>query len=141
MNDRTLPLRVERQSASALALARHLATSAGVARVHHPGLAVHPQHDLARRQMKAFGGVLSFELAGGAPAARAFIDALALVANAVSLGGVETLASHVGSMWHTGAADGQGAMPAGLIRLAVGLEHPDDIVRDVERGLAAANSA
>ena len=138
---RTLPLRVERQSESALALARHLESCAGVERVHYPGLVSHPQQRLASRQMSAFGGVLSFELTGGGAAARAFVDALELVANAVSLGGVETLASHVGSMWHAGAADGQGAMPAGLIRLAVGLEHPDDIVRDLERGLAAARSA
>ena len=138
---RTLPLRVERQSETALTLARHLETRAGVARVHYPGLASHPQHRLAAHQMTAFGGVLSFELAGGGSAARAFVDALDLFANAVSLGGVETLASHVGSMWHAGAAEGQGAIPAGLIRLAVGLEHPDDIVRDLEHGLAAAQSA
>ncbi|MCB1906149.1 MAG: aminotransferase class I/II-fold pyridoxal phosphate-dependent enzyme [Rhodocyclaceae bacterium] len=136
---RTLPLRVERQSETALALARHLEGRAGITRVHYPGLSSHPQHELAERQMTAFGGVLSFELEAGAGGARSFVDALDLVANAVSLGGVETLASHVGSMWH--AADGQGAMPAGLIRLAVGLEHPDDIVRDIERGLAAAAKA
>lgn len=138
---RTLPLRVERQSATALALARHLEAHAGVARVHYPGLQSHPQHALARRQMKASGGLLSFELAGGYRAAQRFVAALQLATQAVSLGGVETLAVHAASVWEGSLTPQQieqaGVSPA-LVRLAAGLESAADLIADVDRALALA---
>ena len=139
---RTLPLRVERQSATTLALARHLEGHPAVARVHYPGLASHPQHALAKRQMKAFGGVLSFELAGGYRAAQRFITGLQLATQAVSLGGVETLAVHAASVWEGSLTPEQieqaGVSPA-LVRLAAGLESATDLIADVDRALALAD--
>ena len=138
---RTLPLRLERQNATALALACHLEGHPAVARVHYPGLASHPQHALAKRQMKAFGGVLSFELAGGYRAAQRFVAALQLATQAVSLGGVETLAVHAASVWEGSLTPEQieqaGVSPA-LVRLAAGLESATDLIADVDRALALA---
>lgn len=138
---RTLPLRVERQSATALALARFLEGRPEVARVHYPGLESHPQHALARQQMKAFGGVVSFDMAEGYDAARRFVAALELAAHAVSLGGVETLAIHSASVWEGSLTPEQiarsGVSP-GLVRLAVGLESPADLQQDLAQALAAS---
>lgn len=139
---RTLPLRVERQCATALALARHLEGHPAVARVHYPGLASHPQHALAKRQMKASGGVLSFELAGGYHAAQRFVTALQLASQAVSLGGVETLAVHAASVWEgslTPEQIGEAGVSPALVRLAAGLESAADLIADVDRALALAN--
>jgi len=139
---RTLPLRVERQCTTALALARHLEGHPAVARVHYPGLASHPQHALAKRQMKAFGGVLSFELVGGYRAAQRFVTALQLATQAVSLGGVETLAMHAASVWEGSLTPEQieqaGVSPA-LVRLAAGLESAADLIADVDRALVPTN--
>ncbi|MEK7875214.1 MAG: aminotransferase class I/II-fold pyridoxal phosphate-dependent enzyme [Pseudomonadota bacterium] len=139
---RTLPLRVERQCTTALALARHLESHPAVARVHYPGLASHPQHALAKRQMKAFGGVLSFELIGGYRAAQRFVTALRLATQAVSLGGVETLAVHAASVWEGSLTPEQieqaGVSPA-LVRLAAGLESAADLIADLDRALAPAD--
>ncbi len=140
---RTLPLRVRRQCDTALELARLLERHEAVQAVHYPALDSHPQHALAQRQMAAGGGVLSFELRGAA-AARAFVRQLQLATNAVSLGGVETLVAHVGTMWEDGLDDRPGTaepMPPGLVRLAVGLEHPADLARDLTQALAAASTA
>ena len=139
---RTLPLRVERQCTTALALARHLESHPAVARVHYPGLASHPQHALAKRQMKAFGGVLSFELIGGYRAAQRFVTALRLATQAVSLGGVETLAVHAASVWEGSLTPEQieqaGVSPA-LVRHAAGLESAADLIADLDRALAPAD--
>ncbi|MCB1957800.1 MAG: aminotransferase class I/II-fold pyridoxal phosphate-dependent enzyme [Rhodocyclaceae bacterium] len=133
---RTLPLRVQRQNETALSLARYLSTHPRVTRVHYPGLESHPGHDLATRQMRGFGGVLSFEHRDGAAGARSFVERLRLATNAVSLGGVETLVAHVGSMWEDGLdQERHAAMTPGLVRLAVGLEHPDDLRRDLASAL------
>ena len=136
---RTLALRVTRQSDSALLLARMLEAHPAVAKVHYPGLERHPQHALARRQMKAFGGVLSIELAGGYAAAQSLVARLELVANAVSLGGVESLAVHAASVWEGSLSIAQieaaGVSPS-LVRIAVGLEHPEDLARDFVQALA-----
>lgn len=137
---RTLPLRVRRQSETAMRIASFLQDHPDVAVVNYPGLASHPQHALAARQMSAFGGLMSFELKGDADAARRFVAALQLAANAVSLGGVETLAVPVGAMWE-GTLGGEAEAPAmagGLVRLAVGLEHPDDLLRDLAQALEQA---
>jgi len=137
---RTLPLRVERQSATALELARFLEGHPAVSRVHYPGLESHLQHDLARRQMKAFGGVLSFEVAGGYAAAQRLVGSLELAANAVSLGAVETLAVHAASVWEGSPGPeeiAQAGISPALVRLAVGLESAQDLKADLARALAA----
>lgn len=135
---RTLPLRVERHGATALAIARFLEGHPAVARVHYPGLESHPQHSLARCQMKGFGGVLSFELKAGYEAAQRLVSSLELASNAVSLGGVETLAVHAASVWEGSLSPEQieraGVSP-GLVRLAVGLESAADLIADLQRAL------
>ncbi len=139
---RTLALRVERQNQTALRLATHLAGHQKVARVHYPGLPSHPQHSLATRQMRGgFGGLLSFELRGGFAAANSFVNAMRLPARAVSFGGFESLATQPAAMWSgsigDAAAQTAGITP-GLIRFAVGLENPDDLIEDLDRTLALA---
>lgn len=138
---RTLPVRIERQSATALTLAERLAGHAQVTAVNYPGLPTHPQHSLAARQMRAFGGLLSFDVAGGAGAARRFCDAVELAQLATSLGGPETLVTVPAQTTHVGLdPDDQVAagITPGLVRLSVGLEHPDDLWADLQVGLAAA---
>ena len=137
---RTLALRVQRQNQTALCLAEHLSKHPKVARVHYPGLTSHPQHVLATRQMRGgFGGLLSFELRGGFKAGNEFVNAMRLPARAVSFGGFESLATQPAAMWAgslgDSAAEAAGLAP-GLIRLAVGLEHPDDLIEDLDRTLA-----
>ena len=137
---RTLALRVQRQNQTALRVARHLAEHPKVARVHYPGLTSHPQHALAARQMRGgFGGLLSFELRDGFEAGNKFVNTMRLPARAVSFGGFESLATQPAAMWAgsigDSAAEAAGIVP-GLIRLAVGLEHPDDLLEDLDRTLA-----
>jgi cystathionine beta-lyase/cystathionine gamma-synthase len=139
---RTLPLRIERQNQSALCIANFLAGHAKVERVHYPGLASHPQHALAVRQMPGgFGGLLSFEVRGGFEAGNRFMNTMRIPARAVSFGGFESLATQPAAMWAGSigddAAKAAGIAP-GLIRLAVGLEHPDDLLEDFEAALAGA---
>ena len=136
---RTLPVRIERQSATALALALHLAAHPNVSAVHYPGLASHPQHVLAQRQMRAFGGLLSFEVADGASAAARFCESLTVARLASSLGGPETLVTVPAQTTHVGIdPDEQVAVgiPPSLVRVSVGLEHVDDLLADVDRALA-----
>ena len=97
---KTLPLRMRRHVESANELAQRLEKQAGVERVHYPGLASHPQAELARRQMRGGGGIITLELAGGIPAATAFLKSLHYFALAESLGGVESLAEHPAIMTH-----------------------------------------
>ncbi|GGM61359.1 cystathionine gamma-synthase [Thermopolyspora flexuosa] len=141
---RTLVMRVERQNAGALALARFLQAHPGVAAVNHPGLPEHPQHGLAVRQMRGFGGLLSFEPHGGREAAERLLSALRLVRRSPSLGGYRTLAVRPAAMWALELSDEElteAGVPPALIRVAVGLENPDDLVADFERALAAAGAA
>jgi cystathionine gamma-lyase len=138
---KTLHLRMERHCENALALARWLEKRPEVARVIYPGLASHPQHALAARQMKAFGGMLSFELAGGLEAADAVASTTRLFTLAESLGGVESLIEIPASMTHasipaeTRRAQG---LADGLVRLSVGVEHVDDLRDDLQAAFAAA---
>jgi cystathionine beta-lyase/cystathionine gamma-synthase len=138
---RTLPLRVQRQNESALAVARFLAAHPAVETVHYPGLETHPQHALAKRQMTGFGGVLGFEVCGGYAATERAMARLRLVKQAVSLGGFETLAVHAAAMW-AGTLGEEGARRAGvqpnLVRLSIGLEEAADIVADLDRALGGA---
>lgn len=131
----TLPLRVGRQCSSAEQLAAFLATRSDVAAVHYPGLVSHPGHEIASRQMKAFGTVVSFDL-GTQMRADAFLGALTLVREATSFGGVLSMAERR-ARW------GGDAVSEGLIRFSVGCEAADDILADVTAGLdaAAARSA
>jgi cystathionine beta-lyase/cystathionine gamma-synthase len=136
---RTLVLRVQRQNQTALRLAKHLAEHPKVSHVHYPGLLSHPQHALALQQMRGgFGGLLSIELRGGFKAGNDFINAMRLPARAVSFGGFESLATQPAAMWAgsigDSAAEAAGIAP-GLIRLAVGLEHPDDLLEDLDQAL------
>jgi len=137
---RTLFVRVERQQASALEIAQRLEGAPGVKAVHHPGLESHPGHALAARQQKGFGSMLSVELEGGIDAVRAFVEPLGVFTLAESLGGVESLIAHPALMTHlamTPEARKTAGIGDGLIRLSVGLEHPDDLWADLERGLRA----
>jgi cystathionine gamma-synthase len=127
----TLPLRVRAQSAGALAVARFLESHPGVECVHYPGLESHPGHALAARQMRdGFGAVVSLQVPGGAAEAMAVTARVRLFRRATSLGGVESLIEHRASM--EGPAT---RTPANLLRLAVGLEHPDDLLADLARAL------
>ena len=135
---KTLHLRVERQCANALALARALEGHAAVRRVLYPGLPSHPGHEVARRQMSAFGGMVTLELAGGLPAAESFYDRLRLVARAASLGGVESLASLPLHTSHYGLPPEklrEAGIDPGMVRLSLGVEDAADLVADVARAL------
>ncbi|MBB5213752.1 trans-sulfuration enzyme family protein [Parapusillimonas granuli] len=135
---RTLSLRMERINANALALAQWLETHPAVERVYYPGLASHPQHELARRQMSGYGAVIAFSLKGGFQAGTRFVSALRLATHAVSLGGVETLAVHTAAMW-AGTMTEEQMISAGIepnfIRMSVGVEHIDDLKADLAQAL------
>ena len=128
---RTLPVRLERMQATALELARRLGEHPGVPRVFYPGLAEHPGHELARRQMEGFGTMLAFQVEGGADRADAVCGAVRVITNATSLGGVETLIEN------RAAQPGEEHLPEGLIRVSVGCEHPEDLWEDLAGALQA----
>jgi methionine-gamma-lyase len=135
---RTLGLRVERHNQNALALARFLEAHAKVERVHYPGLASHPQHELARTQMSGFTGMLSVELRGDFRAAEQLIASLKLALNAASLGGYETLVVHPAAMWGQQlSVEQRAAMEISdrLVRVSVGLEDEADLIRDFAQAL------
>lgn len=141
---KTLHLRMERHAENALALATFLEGHPQVERVIYPGLASHPQHALARRQMRTPGGMLAFTIRGGLPAATAFLRAVRVFACAESLGGVESLIEHPAIMTHASVpAEVRAALGIadGFIRVSVGVEHVDDLRADLERGFAAARGA
>ena len=136
---RTLGVRLAQQCASAIAVAEMLSKRENVISVHYHGLKSFPQHELARRQMRAFGSVLAFEIRGGKDAARKFIDGVRLARPAVSLGGPETLVCHPASSTHVGIApdvQSESGITEGLIRISIGLEATSDIVADLENALA-----
>src|SRR4029453_17501475 len=138
---KTLPLRMQRHAETAAELARRLEDSPGVARVHYPGLASHPQHELCVRQMRSGGGMISVELDGGLDMARRFLAGLRVFALAESLGGVESLAEHPAVMTHASiprAVREPLGITDSLVRLSVGLEHVEDLWSDLEHGLRAA---
>jgi cystathionine beta-lyase/cystathionine gamma-synthase len=136
---KTLPLRMARHSANGLALARFLAGHPKVRQVHYPGLPTHPQHELACRQMRGFGGMLAFDL-GSLEAARRLLDRVELLALAESLGGVETLISHPATMTHAAVpAERRAALGItdGLVRLSAGIEDVEDLQEDLDAALGA----
>lgn len=135
---RTLPVRLRQQTASAQLLAESLEGHPAVAEVRYPGLPSHPQHELAKRQLKSFGGILSFELVGGYEAGESLVQALRLAVHAPSLGGPETLICHPASTTHAGLDEEQLAdsfISPGTIRISCGLEETADVVADFAQAL------
>jgi cystathionine gamma-synthase len=127
---RSLHCRMERHSANALALAGALEGHPAVAAVHYPGLASHPAHEVAKRQMRSFGGMLSLRVGGGREGALRAVSRVKLFLNATSLGGTESLIEHRAS------SEGRASTaPPDLLRASVGLEHPDDLVADLRQAL------
>jgi cystathionine gamma-synthase len=135
---KTLALRMERHCANAAAVAGMLETQPGVASVLYPGLPGHPGHDLAARQMRRFGGMVSFTLAGGVEAAKRFCAATRLFALGGSLGGVESLVAYPPTMSHFAMQGTDLAADPALVRLSVGIEALDDILADLHQALAAS---
>ncbi|HEX6998672.1 MAG TPA: cystathionine gamma-synthase [Gammaproteobacteria bacterium] len=141
---RTLGLRIREQERNTRAIVELLASHPAVTAVHYPGLVTHPGHEIAARQQRGFGAIVSFELAGGTAAVRAFLDGLTCLSLAESLGGVESLVAHPATMTHAGmdpdARRGAGVGDS-LLRLSVGIEDVADLERDLRRGLDRALAA
>lgn len=136
---KTLALRVERQNASALAVARWLDQHSAVTAVHYPGLPGHPGHDIATRQMSGFGGMLAFELAGGFDAVRAVLPRLRLAYLAANLGQVETIVGPPATTSHvelTAAQRAEAGISEGLVRYSTGIEDVEDLIADLDQALA-----
>jgi len=127
---RSLPCRMEKHSENAMAVAQYLVSHRGVERVLYPGLPSHPNHEAARRQMSAFGGMLSFRVRGGREAAIRAASRLKVFVNATSLGATESLIEHRAS-----SEGPTSKTPQDLLRVSVGLEHPDDLTEDLAQAL------
>ncbi|HKP77153.1 MAG TPA: PLP-dependent aspartate aminotransferase family protein [Longimicrobiaceae bacterium] len=140
---KTLAVRMERHNRNGMAVAAWAERHPGLARVHYPGLASHPDHATAARVLDGFGGMVGFEIAGGGPAAARFVRALKLAKLAPSLGGVETLVSeprytsHAGMTPERRAANG---IRDGFVRISLGIEDADDLIADFDQALAAASA-
>jgi cystathionine gamma-synthase len=132
----TLPYRMRVHCANAQRVAEYLAAHPKVRAVHYPGLPGHATHHVAKAQMTGFGGMLSFEVEGGKQAALALAGRMRLFTRATSFGGVESLVEH-----HASIAGPHSTVPQGLLRLSVGLEHPDDLVADLDEALGASRNA
>jgi cystathionine beta-lyase/cystathionine gamma-synthase len=138
---KTIELRMERQCDNADAAARHLARHPRVARVHFPGLESHPGHEVACRQMRRPGAMVSLELHGGEPAARKFLSSLRLFTLAESLGGTASLANHPATMTHASVEPDvreSVGITGGLIRLSLGIENGEDLLADLDQALEAS---
>ncbi len=136
---KTLALRMEEHNRNALALARWLGSHPRVAEVLHPGLASHPQHELARRQMSGYGGTFSFRVRGGAEVLNALLSRVKIFTLAESLGGVESLIDHPATMTHASIPPevrNRMGITDDLIRLSVGIEHIGDLIADLDQALA-----
>jgi cystathionine beta-lyase/cystathionine gamma-synthase len=135
---KTLEVRVDRQNATALAVARRFEGDRRVRAVHYPGLETHPDHAIARKQMRGFGGMVCLDLVGGYDAAAAFYDRLKVFKRAASLGGVESLCSLpvLTSQWgHSEEELARAGVTKGMARLSVGLEDPQDLIEDLDQAL------
>ena len=138
---KTLHLRMKRHEESAMRIAGFLESHKKVAWVLFPGLPSHPQHDIAKAQMSGFSGMIAFELKDGAEAGRRLMNAVNLCGLAESLGSVETMITHPATMTHADVPDEdrrKRGLTDGLVRLSVGIEDADDIIEDLEQGLAQA---
>ncbi|MDX2284845.1 MAG: O-succinylhomoserine sulfhydrylase [Bacteroidia bacterium] len=137
----TLAVRMDRHCQTALHIAQWLENQPAVEKVQYPFLPSHPQHALARRQMRLGGGLVSFVLSGGLAAGIRFLDALQMISRTANLGDTRSIATHPASTTHSRLTEAErlsvGIQP-GLIRISAGLEHPDDILADLRRGLEAA---
>jgi cystathionine gamma-synthase len=138
---KTLAVRMDRQCESAAAVAAHLATHGSVARVLYPGLESHAGHDVASRQMRSYGAMVSFTLRGGESAALEAAQKMEVFTLAESLGAVESLAEHPARMTHASVAGSELSVDPALLRLSVGLETLGDLLRDLDRALDGAGSA
>ena len=135
---RTLPLRVARQNSTTLEVAKFLQKHPKVEQVFYPGLENHPQYAIAKKQMKEFGGVLAVAIRGGYKETERFVSALKLPINAVSLGGVKSLIVHAAAMWAGTMSDEQmkaANIAPNLVRISIGLEHPQDLMEDLDSAL------
>jgi cystathionine beta-lyase/cystathionine gamma-synthase len=135
---KTLQVRVERQNASALTVARALARDTRIATVYYPGLEQHPDHEIAKRQMRGFGGMVCIDLGGGYERAARFFDRLQVFQRAASLGGVESLCSLpvLTSQWgHSEEELARAGVTQSMARLSIGLEDPEDLIADVDQAL------
>lgn len=132
----TLTYRVRAHAAGAVQVARFLAAHPRIERVHYPGLETHPGHAVAARQMRGFGGMISIEVQGGEAAAMAVAARLRIITRATSLGGVESLIEHRASV-----EGPESVTPPNLLRLSVGLEHPDDLIADLAQALEVESGA
>jgi methionine-gamma-lyase len=139
---RTLDVRMSRHNENALALAEMLAKNPEVVEVNYPGLCTHLQHELARKQMRGFGGLLSFAAKGGAVRADKILDSLRLTTRAASLGSVHSLATRPAAMWSDQQqyqSQVENGVDEGLIRLSVGIESEADLLSDFEDALKATS--
>jgi cystathionine beta-lyase/cystathionine gamma-synthase len=136
---KTMPLRVARQNETAMTVAAALEGHPALVRVYYPGLASHPDHPIAARQMSGFGGMVTIDLKGGQEAAFRTFDRLEIIRRATSLGGVESICSLPILSSHTGLTDDQLAaagVSRGMIRISIGLEDPHDLIEDIEQAIA-----
>jgi cystathionine gamma-synthase len=134
---KTLSVRMERHSSNALAIARHLQAHPAIERVYYPGLAEHPGHELAAKQMSGFGGMLSIAFKGGAAAARTFAESMHLFQLAESLGGVESLVNYPSEMTHASVRGTELEVADNIVRLSVGIEDVRDLIADLDAALPA----
>lgn len=135
---KTLEIRMDRHCDNAMKIAQFLETHPNVEAVYYPGLPNHPGYDIAKRQMRKFGGIMAFEIKGGVEAGKKFLNSLELCTLAVSLGDCETLIQHPASMTHSPYTREErldAGITDGLIRLSVGIENADDIIADLKTGL------
>ena len=135
---KTLAVRMERHCTNAMAIANHFENHKDVAEVIYPGLANHPQHDLAAKQMNGFGGIISMNISGGLEKSKTFLEKTKIFALAESLGGVESLIEHPALMTHASLPKNRReaiGITDGLVRLSVGLESLDDLIDDIEQAL------
>ncbi|MCY7288684.1 MAG: PLP-dependent transferase, partial [Cryobacterium sp.] len=134
---KTLSVRMDRHCSNAQAIAEHLQGHPAIDRVYYPGLSTHPGHELAKKQMTGFGGMLSISFGGGAAAARAFAESTHLFQLAESLGGVESLVNYPSEMTHASVRGTELEVADNIIRLSVGIEDVADLIDDIDRALAA----
>jgi cystathionine gamma-synthase len=133
---KTLPVRMRQHSENAQAIAEALVGHPAIERIYYPGLADHPGHEIAARQMRGFGGMISLALAGGPAAARKFAESTELFQLAESLGGVESLIGYPSEMTHASVRGTALEVPENIVRLSVGIEGSDDLIADLKAGLA-----
>jgi len=133
---KTLAVRMERHCDNAEQIVAFLLAHPDVLEVRYPGLESHPGYEIAARQMRRFGGMISFRVRGGESRALEICDRTQIFTLAESLGGVESLIEHPGAMTHASVAGSQLEVPSDLVRLSVGIENVDDLVADIRRAMS-----